>query len=204
VKIASAYANNSDHDSFQEDLETLRHSSVTFAERPCKDCRLKCVECSSTTCTCRCSPECENLPKALSSDPERYPLEHGVVALSYELNLLEGLQPCWSCEGHLDNKGNLYKIPQVWFYASTSTYARLIIHHLWQLTYQHKLNYMWQISVVDFGNSLSTTYAIRPEFECGTEARLGSLQQDLKTIAKDLAQHIKAYAVCMQTNFSST
>ena len=36
----------------------------------------------------------------LSSDPERYPIEPGIVPLVFALRGLRVFEPCWSCEGH--------------------------------------------------------------------------------------------------------
>jgi len=48
-----------------------------------------------------------------------FPIESGIAPLVFELKRLGVFEPCWSCEGHNDPGGNLWKIPRVWFYCDS-------------------------------------------------------------------------------------
>ena len=86
--------------------------------RPCRGCVQPCPCSGSPICDCNCSRACPYAPAELSSDPTRHPIESKIVSLVYELNTFNGIEPCWSCEGHVGPAGTISRIPQVWFYVS--------------------------------------------------------------------------------------
>jgi len=142
-----------------------------------------------------CNARCIAAPRALSSDPDNYPLEPKVVPLVYELRKTRVMQPCWSCEGHFDSDGNLWKYPQVSFYAAASVYAMLLVNHFTLLKYKKLLNYDWQVVVSSFGQACSsTTYTIEPRLFPTSDQHLGAMQADLLCIAENLDEHLKVAA----------
>ncbi len=157
---------------------------------PCQNCREHIIP--------MCNAKCVNAPRALSSDPENYPLEQKVVPLVYELRKTRVMQPCWSCEGHMDNNDRLWKYPQVSFYSSSPLYAVLLVNYLTLLKYRKKLNHDWNIVISGFGQKHSTiTYTIEPKLNSGKTPHLGCMQSDLITIADNLEQNIKLEALKM-------
>lgn len=154
---------------------------------PCQNCREHIVA--------QCNARCANAPSALSSDPERYPVEAKVVPLVYELRKTRVLQPCWSCEGHMGVDGKLWKYPQVSFYSATPLYAVLLVNYLTLLKHRKKLNHDWIIVISGFGQKHSgITYTIEPRLGSDTTPHLGRLHCDLITIAENLDLHIKQEA----------
>ena len=142
-----------------------------------------------------CNAKCVDAPRALSSDPDNYPVEPKVVPLVYELRKTRVMQPCWSCEGHFDNAGNLWKYPQVSFYSVTSVYAMLLVNHLTLLKHKKLLNYDWQVAVSSFGQQCSsTTYTIEPKLHPTSDQHLGAMQADLLCIAENLDDQLKIAA----------
>lgn len=141
-----------------------------------------------------CSAKCLDALSALSIDPERYPIEPSVMPLVFEMMATRVLETCWSCEGHMNEKNELWKIPQVCFYSPSEVYIKLIYQHLSELQQNKELNYQWHIVSTDFAQSNCLTYSIQPKLNQSDEAHLGKLQMDLKTIAKNMSQRLKSYA----------
>ncbi len=174
--------------------------------RPCFQCDVTCT-CgrASKTCGCLCSADCPHAAKMLSSDPERYPLEAGTVALVYEINALRVMQPYWSCEGHQNSDGQLVKLPTVMFYAQSPAYVDLLVQHLHALKFRRALNHDWQfvcLGIAANGHGCSS-YALEPRGIC--DHMLGShspakwtlltqLQADLRVMAACFKEHIYAIA----------
>ena len=73
-----------------------------------------------------CRRDCAKAPARLSSDPDRFPVEEKIAPLVFELKKLGVFFPCWSCEGHNDPSGKLWKLPRVWFYADSVVHLRLL------------------------------------------------------------------------------
>jgi len=139
-----------------------------------------------------CSPNCTEAPRALSIDPDRFPIEQNAVALVYELNANRVFQTCWSCEGHVrEGESKIWKLPQVCFYSQSAIYPKLISSHLSNLFIQKRLKYNWHLSLTEISQSIHPTYSIRPELTHETELNLGLLQNDLKEISKDLHLRLK-------------
>lgn len=141
-----------------------------------------------------CSPKCPDVAKALSIDPVRYPLEKKVIPLVYEVMATAGLKTSWSCEGHMNNDSELWKLPQVCFYSELPIYSHLLLIHLSNLQQQKKLKYPWHIVMTDFSLSLNVTYSIQPNLNKTTNPHLGSLQNDLLVIADDMHSKVKIIA----------
>ena len=142
-----------------------------------------------------CSQTCVNAPRALSIEPDRYPVESNVVGMVYELMATRLIQTCWSCEGHMDENNKLWKIPQVCFYSAAPIYVKLLQMHLGRLQQKRKLKYEWHIVLTDFSQTEELTYSIQPNLNQITNVSLGALQADLRTLSVDLHTKLKDYAV---------
>ena len=174
----------------RSELELLLSQPGADVEPPCQNCREHKVE----QCNCKCS----EAPNALSSDPEKHPLEAKVIPLVYELRKIRVVQPCWSCEGHIGHDGKLWKLPQVCFYSASPTYVTLLVNHLSLLQHKKKLSNEWNIVVSSFGQKHgSCTYSIEPKLNPDISSHLGSMQADLTTISENLAEQIKREAMSM-------
>jgi len=148
-----------------------------------------------------CSPKCSDAPQALSIDPVKYPLEPKVIPLVYEVMASAGLKSCWSCEGHMDNEGELWKVPQVCFYSDTPIYPQLVLMHLLDLYQGKKLSFNWHIVLSEFNRSLDITYSIQPNLNQVNEPHLGALQHDMQVIAENMHRKVKAIAQALLDRF---
>lgn len=102
------------------------------------------------------------------------------------------MQTCWSCEGHMNPQGELWKVPQVSFYSPSSVYPKLLVNHITRLKMEKKLAYDWQVVLSDYGQeNWGVTYTVEPKLEASVSPRLGGLQGDLLKIAEDLSDHLK-------------
>ncbi len=156
--------------------------------RVCEEtCTVICPSCGAAGCRCACSPQCAEAPRALSSDPENYPIEPLIVPLVYEMKRLGIFRPCWSCEGHLGPDGKLWKVPRVWFYCDSMVYVRLLADGLRDFTSSGRLNGNWQV-VVSFSDvdNPETTFSLEPVLAAGEDHRLAPLQRDIGEIASSL------------------
>jgi len=161
--------------------------------------------CPGCVCDVRsdCSPSCEYAPRALSIEPDRYPIEPHVIAIVFEMMTTGLMKTCWSCEGHMNEKGELWKIPQVCFYSPASIYVKLLHMHITALQQQKMLAYKWQISITDFATTMDVTYCLQPDLNHEASPRLGLLQNDLKLISKDMSAKLKLYAIELLTTLDT-
>lgn len=174
-----------DNDRLRQELE-LFISQVEDKGPPCPNCESY-VESD-------CSPKCSKAAQALSNDPENHPLESKVVPISYELASSRVFQTCWSCEGHLDPEGNLWKYPQVSFYVSAPVYSQILLKYINNLNSEGRLSYPWHVLVSDFGPVDGVSYTLQPNLNMQTDIHLGKLQQDLLTVSDNLAYNLKMIA----------
>lgn len=122
----------------------------------------------------------------ISSEPEKYPLERGIVPLVYELKRLDVFQPCWSCEGHDGADGELWKSPRVWFYSGSVVHLRLLATTIETLHLEGHLNTPWRVALTFSDNdNPDTTFSLEPEIE-QPPPPLASLRQDIELIAAHL------------------
>lgn len=141
-----------------------------------------------------CSPDCQKFneiecnrycPEAsvmLSSEPD-YPLEPNITPLVFELKRLGAFQPCWSCEGHNDKDGKLWKIPRVWFYADSMVHVRVLADAIAELYVTEKLLSRWEIALtMSDPDNADTSFSLQPNINEG-ELKLTDLQKDVDTIA---------------------
>lgn len=185
IEIPDSFTDNKQR--IRADLEMLLAQPGPHQVPPCPNCRNHIVE--------QCHAKCPEAPHALSSDPDNYPLEPKVLPLVYELRKTRVIQPCWSCEGHMDQNGNLWKYPQVCFYARSPIYAILLVNYFTLLKHKKLMCNDWHIVLSEFGQKHGAiTYTIEPKLYPGTDPHLGSMQADLVTFAENLNQQIRAFA----------
>lgn len=136
-----------------------------------------------------CHRDCPDARFMLSSE-EDYPLEPKVTPVVFELKRLGVFHPCWSCEGHLGNDGELWKLPRVWFYAQSVVHVRLLADSMTELYLGGKLNVPWEVvlTVTDAENT-DTSFSLQPKLK-DEDAALAALHQDLESIAAHLRRMV--------------
>ena len=182
----------------EQELQQLIAQPVAHELRPCPNCHLP----SDASIPHQyCNPDCSNAPQALSSEPDKHPIETRVVGVVFELSTLRLLQPCWSCEGHRNGQGELWKLPQVSFYAASALYPKLLVTYLNRLKHQKQLHYPWQVTLVDLGQTWGPTYQLEPALnQIMEEIKLEKLQNDLDKIGDGLGEKLKQEARFMLAN----
>lgn len=137
--------------------------------------------------------------RALSVDPDRYPIEPRILPLVFELKRLRIFDPCWSCEGHLGTDGSLWKLPSVWFYCSGMVYLRLLADGLNHLKRVGILHAPWEVAVTySDADNPDTTFSLQPVFaQLGTTS-LTMLQEDVREIACSLDAMMEAGGRALQ------
>ena len=161
--------------------------------RPCPGCETRCTTCGSISCQCNCSPDCAQAPGALSSDPEKFPIEAGIVPLVYAMRETEIGEPCWSCEGHPDAEGRTDKLPQIWFYVRHQVYPDLLARYLWRLQFRGQIRNRWIVTVAPTDNSIDTTFAISPDPN-SDKLDLSALRQDIRVIGERMPAELAELA----------
>lgn len=165
-------------------------------------CSNVCAQCGSISCHCNCSRDCPDAPRAMSTDPEKYPIEPGIAPLVYELKRIGIFRPCWSCEGHLGNDGTLWKLPQVWFYCDSMVHIRILADGLKSLRFEGKIRGVWEVHI-EFSEPVNadTTFAIRPNLSSdGKRHTLHVLQKDVTMIAEALELIMRGEAMKLQNS----
>ncbi len=157
--------------------------------RPCPGCDVRCPSCGSLSCRCNCSPDCPQAPETLSSVPDRFPIEQGIVPLVYSIYESDIGLPCWSCEGHPDGEGETGKLPQVWFYVRHQVLPDLLARYLWQLKFRNLVRHKWKIAVVSTDNTVDTTFSIVPDTADGNPS-LENLRKDIKVIGENMSAEL--------------
>ncbi len=187
-------------------LQLLLTQPTDKQVRPCPGCDVKC-SCTkhSTTCCCNCTPACPHASELLSSEPAKHPIEPNVLPLVYGLSELRLVQPCWSCEGHMNKDNQIHKLPQVWFYSPNTIYPQLISQHLHNLHVKNELSESWQVIVSPFSaDELVATFLIKPDFNNGfANISLEKLHKDLHLISGSFANRIRKIALEMLNALSA-
>jgi len=147
-------------------------------------------------CTCDCPDYdpaagchrfCQAAPLRLSSDPSS-PVEPLIAPLTFELKRLGVFHPCWSCEGHNDTAGRLWKLPRVWFYANSVVHIRALGETLDRLFTEKRVKTRWRVVLTHSdSDNPDTTFSLEPESRDGQV--LAELQADARTIAESLHGH---------------
>jgi len=146
-----------------------------------------------------CSAHCSDAPALLSSDPA-YPVEVAVAPLVFALKQMGVFDPCWSCEGHYDTSGNLWKLPRVWFYADSVVHVRVLSHAIKDMFHKGRISHNWEVSVTHSDdNNLATTFSLQPVLADG-ENSLGSLHRDIEAITQNLHAFVRKQVNLLQEN----
>lgn len=164
--------------------------------RPCFGCVVPCAcDAHSPACCCGCSPGCPSAAAALSSEPERYPIEPLILPLVYQLSALRVVQPCWSCEGHAEAGSTNRKVPQVWFHAPSELYPDLLATDLAELAFDGTTRNRWVVTLCPHGAPDEyTTFAVHPDADAAATATLECLQRDVAAIASGLPERLRRQA----------
>jgi len=158
-------------------------------------CAKTCPQCGAGTCQCMCSPQCPDIPRAISSDPDRHPIEPAVAPLVFALKRTAKFQPCWSCEGHLGLDGRIWKLPRVWFYCESMVEIRLLTDGLMSLEQSGVLNTAWRIGVTfSDPDNAETTFSLEPAQPLDESVDLPALQADLSKLAYALPEAMNSQA----------
>ena len=174
-------------------LDALVRQRSSPAVRPCDGCTKPCpCPKRSQTCCCGCEVECSEIPRALSSEPDRYPIESKIIPLVFAVAELREIVPCWSCEGHVRHDGDWVREPQVWFYSNRTVYPDLMTRHFSKMHAAKAVGHLWEIVVSAFSASATTTFTIRPvlkqQLSAGDE--LAELWREIPVLAKDLRESV--------------
>ena len=176
-----------------QDLSQVRDALELILSQPTAEESPPCDNCNEHI-PAECSSSCVSAAASLSSDPARHPIESKIVPLVFEMSSVRLVQPCWSCEGHFNQDGDLWKLPQLTFYSMSPIYPQLLLAHINELKISKKLAYEWHIVLTNFGNSWHMSYNIEPNLNHESEPHLGKLQVDLGTIAEGLHDSVKRLA----------
>ena len=191
MRIEGAHSNPALLRTYRNDIENLLDQPSDREMRPCPGCNLTCPACGSQSCNCQCTAGCDDAPRMMSAEPEDLPIEAGIISLVYALNCLRLLQPCWSCEGHVNKAGDLEKPPRVWFYARSVTYPDSISELLYDLDIAKRLSLAWQVSVVRWGDGPDVAFSIEPRIRSAAKPELMKLRRDARIIADSLMTDMK-------------
>ena len=179
----------------REELDNFVHRPLEQPGRPCRDCAKPCGRHKSPVCQCQCTPDCADAARNLSSDPGSFPIESGIVPLVLALSRLDGLDPFWSCHGHVGSHAHLNRLPSVSFCASSVMLPQMIARYLSDLKIAGRLSCSWQVRIVSWGDSVGGAYSIEPRHGLDDLSDLGLLRRDIVAIADGLATGVKRAAV---------
>lgn len=180
MKIARHGNGGTDTEDLRADLWEILHSD----QREGPVCGSGCARPGAPDC----SRACPDIPRALSSDPDKHPLETRIAPLVFELKRLGVFEPCWSCEGHNKPDGALWKIPRVWFYCRSVVCVRVLADGIKELHLKGKLSVPWQIVITySDDDNADTTFSLEPRLQADS-ASLIALQNDIDAIAQHLRE----------------
>ena len=164
-------------------------------ERPCPGCNHTFPGTPSAKSTIHCSFKCAEAVQKMSSDPTHYPIEPNVCPIVYALYTLRLLTPCWSCEGHDNEKKQIIKMPKVWFYSKSLIYVKLISETLSSLKANKSLSYYWTVKILPYSESMLTmTYSLEPDIQYEEAVELNLLHRDMYVIGEKLRYEVHALA----------
>jgi hypothetical protein len=150
-----------------------------------------------------CQRNCPEIAAALSSEPERYPLETGIAPLTFEMARLGVFQTCWSCEGHNGPDGELRKVPRVWFYAESVLHLRVLAEALKEIGFAEKLRVPWQV-VATFSDpdNPGSAFSLEPNLTL-ISTSLTDLQRDIDVIAEKLGPAVTRCARALRASLDA-
>ncbi len=160
-----------------------------------------CVEsCPEFDASVGCHRDCQFAPVRLSSEADDYPLETLIAPLVFELKKLGVFYPCWSCEGHNDREGKLWKIPRVWFYSDSVVHLRALSTAINELTLKRLLSVKWQLVVSHSDDdNADTTFSLEPRMGAD-EVGLDQLRSDIVTISTKLETEFQKACAKLSNN----
>lgn len=160
------------------DLELYR--AHTAGPLPGPVCRADCPDFGRDA---DCSRRCPYIPNRLSSAGADLPLEPLIAPLVFEMKRMGVFHPCWSCEGHNDSAGRLWKLPRVWFYADSLVHLRCLGDALEELQRGHSLSARWALLLTHSEpRNPDTTFSLEPT-QLTMSAVLSDLHQDIETLS---------------------
>jgi hypothetical protein len=130
----------------------------------------------------------------MSSEGGSYPIEPKIVSLVFGFNCLRVCHPFWSCEGHAYPDGSLQRVPQVWFYARSLVYPKLIGDWLTSLHFKKRIAQPWHVCVSYSASSLDTGFSIEPDMKTMSRVVLDELHDDVAVLAGTLVPDVRALA----------
>ena len=131
----------------------------------------------------------------MSSDPEEFPVEAGIVPLVLALYSLRQVEPCWSCEGHVANDGAFWRLPQAWFYCRSQVLPGIIADAVAQLRFQGITQATWAVSVTYAAEeTLGPVFVIRPDLSLSEPFDLRALRRDVVGLADGLLESVRGRA----------
>lgn len=191
MKINDNYINLEQSQAIKMALTDLINQPSDKQSRPCPGCCYTVGDNQSTTTSLHCSSVCPMAARQMSSEPQRYPIEQGIVPLVYAFYTLRLMTPCWSCEGHDDKNGHLCKTPKLWFYSSNDFYAKLVAQYVSTLHGERKIDNPWTVRILPFSQSMfTTTYSLEPLDIIADITNLQSLRNDITIIAENLRHEL--------------
>jgi len=199
VKIDSPADSEKHLTRLRSELEDLLGQPDSGQLRTCSGCDVRCgCPAASLECCCACSAACRNAPAQLSSEGERYPVEHLVLPLVYGLASLRVVSPCWSCQGHEATvEGGTVKSPQVWFYSSSLGLVHLLGQFLAEAWTGKRLRHEWQVRTNPYSERNLPIFIIEPCMtveEISQRDCLNDLQHDLHYLGKDFEPRLRDFA----------
>lgn len=194
MKLGHMHSDPGSDENLLRDLQFLLEQPSYEELRPCPGCEQPCPCSHSKTCTCQCSPDCPHAPVEMSIDGQRYPIEEKIVALVFAFNCLRVCPPYWSCEGHNFASGELYRVPQVWFYSRSLLYPKLIGDRIHRLQAGKAIQNPWHICLAYAQNTLDTGVCIEPNAGAIKSPDLESMQSDAHVISEGLDRGLKELA----------
>jgi len=175
-----------------EELKFIISQLSDNSVRPCENCNEVCSLCGSSKCTCNCSNNCALSIEKLSSDAKLYPIESSIVPLVYCFNSMNICKTCWSCEGHNNSRGQLDKLPQLWFYTDSFMLLRIIDDCLSLLKAKSLLVVSWALSLTYTAKSCQqNTFVLKPDLSLVDKIDLKSLHKDIIVISENLPELLK-------------
>lgn len=142
-----------------------------------------------------CSLSCSDAQRALSCEPERFPIEPKITPLVFEIQRLGVFYPCWSCEGHLDKQEKLWRLPAVWFYCDDLTHLRLLADGVADLHAKGVLKNPWQVRLGYTDSDVpDTAFALEPFIEDRNSVDLETLQADVAALAREMQSAMRQQA----------
>lgn len=116
------------------------------------------------------------------------------MPLVFAFQELRVCPPCWSCEGHVRGDGELLRLPQVWFYARSLVYVRLIGEWLRALRHEGRIVNPWHVCVSHSESGLDTAFSLEPDLKMMPQVDLATLQQDVHVLAGGLVRDVRRLA----------